>query len=138
MVNYRQCATCAGPLTKRWQKRCCSKSCAARQTPIRSQAGADNGNFKNWRSKERTRYQRQFVALNPEKRRAQQIVADAIRRGELVRPDRCASCLRDCKPDAHHPDYAAPLRVEWLCKTCHRAADLIAVRLRRALVQESA
>jgi hypothetical protein len=128
--SIRTCVTCGNPLTQRWQKRCCSRACSARQTPIRSQAGEANGNFKGWRSKDRSRYTRQFRQQNPEKVAAHHSVRWALRTGKLVRPTLCDSCLRVCRPDAHHPDYSKRLSVEWLCKRCHRAADLAAVRLR--------
>lgn len=126
----RICVTCKGQLTKRWQKRCCSKSCAAKQTPLRSQAGAANGNYRGGISSRWT-HQAKFIANNPEKFRAHRIVQSAVRRGLLVRPTVCESCYLNCRPDAHHPDYTRPLTVEWLCKKCHRAADLLAVAERR-------
>lgn len=43
----------------------------------------------------------------------------ALKRGVLVRPDRCQDCGAPCKPDGHHPDHSKPLEVEWLCKKCH-------------------
>lgn len=71
-----------------------------------------------------TPYMRQWRARNRERfllmHRAQQAVRRAIKRGLLVRPDRCEKCDVECKPDAHHEDYTRPLDVEWLCKPCHR------------------
>jgi NAD-dependent dihydropyrimidine dehydrogenase PreA subunit len=43
----------------------------------------------------------------------------AIRRGEIVRPDKCIRCGSERKLHAHHPDYSRPLFVEWLCTICH-------------------
>jgi hypothetical protein len=130
--SARVCLTCGQPLTKRWQKLTCSKSCAAKRTPIRDQAGAANGNYRGGIATDRRRYQRRFIDKNPEKYAAQRIAHDAIRRGKLVRLTFCESCYIDCKPDAHHPDYSRPLFVRWLCKKCHRGADLAAVRMRRS------
>lgn len=123
ILSRGSCLTCGNPLTKRWQRRCCSKSCAAKRTPIRPQDGANNGNFKNWRSKSRVHYVREFYARNPEKLHAQQLVAGALRRGQMVRARTCSACGVPCKADAHHPDYTRPLEVVWLCKKCHCAAN---------------
>jgi hypothetical protein len=54
--------------------------------------------------------------------RAQHIVADAIRRGILTRPDACVKCEgTNSRIEAHHEDYRQPLRVMWLCRRCHRS-----------------
>lgn len=50
---------------------------------------------------------------------AQYIVRTAIIRGELIRPDRCSECDKECKPHAHHEDYQKPLEVIFLCPKCH-------------------
>lgn len=42
-----------------------------------------------------------------------------IRSGKITRPSYCSACEIFCKPHAHHKDYAHPLRVVWLCKSCH-------------------
>lgn len=58
---------------------------------------------------------------------AQAEVVKALRRGELVRPDRCSDCGKPGKPgpgtsiEGHHPDYSKPLEVEWLCRRCHKS-----------------
>lgn len=59
----------------------------------------------------------------PERTSARWKVKNALRTGALARPDRCGRCLIACKPEASHDDYARPLDVEWLCKTCHGAKD---------------
>lgn len=53
---------------------------------------------------------------NPEKRRAQAAVGNAIRAGRLVRLP-CEVCGRWA--NAHHDDYARPLDVRWLCPRHH-------------------
>ena len=63
-----------------------------------------------------------------DKNRARRAVREAIKRGELVRPDTCQACKKtlpirgDGRPQiqGHHPDYNRPLFVEWLCASCHR------------------
>ncbi len=57
---------------------------------------------------------------NPEKARAHWTIRNAVRSGRLVAPDHCERCGVECRPDAHHDDYGAPLEVEWLCVRCHR------------------
>jgi len=54
-------------------------------------------------------------------------VRDAIKRGDLVRPDACEKCGdkpprgRDGRVliQGHHADYSKPLEVEWICTKCH-------------------
>lgn len=50
----------------------------------------------------------------------------AMKSGKLIRPDRCESCDRKCKPEAHHHkgyDKENRLSVQWLCRSCHDKAD---------------
>jgi hypothetical protein len=68
-------------------------------------------------------YMASYRAKFPERRRAGRLVNKAIKRGDLVRPGRCQKCGVGCYPDASHHDYARPLDVEWLCKSCHFIKD---------------
>ena len=63
--------------------------------------------------------QRQREAGYSPQRRARNLLAKAVRRGELVRPQCCAECGAGGRITAHHPDYSKPLEVEWLCTRCH-------------------
>lgn len=57
---------------------------------------------------------------HPEKVDARNAVAIALYKGLLVRPETCSACgVQDKKINAHHPDYAKPLDVVWLCYRCH-------------------
>ncbi len=57
-----------------------------------------------------------------EKNTARQSVNRAIKRGILIRPDRCEICgISDKKLVAHHPDYNQHLTVLWICSPCHSA-----------------
>ena len=53
----------------------------------------------------------------PEKYRARQAVAVALRSGHLTRRP-CQKCW-EMKVQAHHENYAKPLEVTWLCGPCH-------------------
>jgi hypothetical protein len=60
-----------------------------------------------------------WKARNREAAQAHQIVARAKRRGK-PKPAPCAICGSRKHVEAHHPDYAEPLNVEWLCRNHHR------------------
>lgn len=64
---------------------------------------------------------RKYIKNNPEKRKAHNILNNAIRNGEIIKPNRCGRCNKInhiiC---GHHKDYSKPLEVEWLCPLCHR------------------
>jgi ribosomal protein S27AE len=57
------------------------------------------------------------LTTDPQKARARKAVSDAVRRGSLVKEpcERCGAATAE----AHHADYAQPLKVRWLCKPCH-------------------
>lgn len=60
-----------------------------------------------------------WAAQNPEKRSAQSQLRYAVKTGKIARANSCQECGAVGKVEAHHPDYSKPLRVEWLCKSCH-------------------
>lgn len=64
-------------------------------------------------------HKRRWVEKNPEKRKAQNAVGNALRDGRLVK----GSCTigGDChgRIEAHHTDYSKPLDVTWLCAKHH-------------------
>lgn len=61
----------------------------------------------------------------PLKRIATNAVSNAIRCGELIRPEKCSVCNINAKTEAHHDDYSKPLNIRWLCKRCHVAWHLL-------------
>lgn len=62
---------------------------------------------------------------------ARHAVYNAIRSGQLVRPDTCEECGETYPTQSgragiqahHHKGYDHPLDVKWLCIPCHRDAD---------------
>lgn len=59
-----------------------------------------------------------WAARNPDARRAQYAVNNAVRDGRLHKTP-CAICGSDKNIHGHHKDYSRPLDVVWLCTTCH-------------------
>lgn len=70
----------------------------------------------------------------PGRREAHQKVANALKYGELIRPNICERCGMATYTYAHHEDYRKPLQVQWLCDSCHakRHAELKRSRPRKA------
>lgn len=62
-------------------------------------------------------YKRNWAKRNPDKRKAQTAVGNAIRDGRLI-PKPCERC-GTLKTQGHHEDYSKPLEVLWLCTRCH-------------------
>lgn len=58
-----------------------------------------------------------YAAKYPERRKANDMVANAVREGKLI-PQLCWVCGK--KAVAHHPDYDRPLDVVWLCQLHHK------------------
>ncbi len=64
---------------------------------------------------------RRYKAANPEKERARLALRRAVRAGR-VRVHPCAVGIGCAgRLEAHHPDYARPLEVVWLCRRHHEA-----------------
>lgn len=66
---------------------------------------------------------RKWVVSNALRRKAQNIVANALKYGRLT-PQPCFICGEHAQ--AHHPDYDRPLSVTWLCPKHHKEAHKIA------------
>jgi hypothetical protein len=63
---------------------------------------------------------RRFRKPTIEARRAQGLLRYYIGRGVVRRPQRCEECgATGRRIEAAHFDYAEPLRVRWLCRSCH-------------------
>lgn len=62
------------------------------------------------------RVQKRWNRTHVDARRAHRLVARALRDGSLTRGKCWCGSLR---VEAHHPDYAEPLTVIWLCRRHH-------------------
>ena len=57
---------------------------------------------------------------DPLKQQANTAVGNAVRRGDLTRPDQCELCTdSQSRIEAHHDDYKQQLAVRWICSICH-------------------
>lgn len=74
----------------------------------------------------RARTTTEWAEQHPERRRAQALLARAVRDGRVWKWPACA--VPDCtstEPVAHHPDYSRPLDVVWLCQAHHKQAHAL-------------
>lgn len=55
----------------------------------------------------------------PKARNAQRLVAYYIEKGKLIRPSNCEECGQEKRIEAAHYNYDEPLKVRWLCRSCH-------------------
>jgi hypothetical protein len=56
----------------------------------------------------------------PDRANARMAVANAVRKGLLIKPATCEKCgARDESLHGHHDDYGKPLDVRWVCRACH-------------------
>lgn len=98
---------------------CCKKCKIERDKDLRSR-----GCFRE----RDLRFAKRRAVRYPEKKKAQNAVVTALRKGTLVRPIVCETCGANPPPfrggkaaiEAHHPDYRKPLLVMWLCHSCHK------------------
>lgn len=113
--------------------RCKDCQCSAEAARYQAKSDDEKATFKSqvasWRAanKPRTRAASdKWIRNNPQKRRAQQMVAVEIRSGRMARCacERCGSA----NAQAHHDDYSKPLDVRWLCPRDHARAHAEARR----------
>ena len=65
------------------------------------------------------RHVAQWSEKYPERKKASNMVNNAVRDGRLLKPDKCEMCNKEGKLHGHHYDYSKPLDVIWLCPECH-------------------
>lgn len=51
---------------------------------------------------------------------AQAVGRSAVLRGLIKKPGHCVGCGGPGPVEAHHSNHGDPLRVIWLCRTCHK------------------
>jgi len=67
---------------------------------------------------------RTFRKTSRRARNAQSLVRYHVEAGNIIRPDACEECgTTDVQVEAAHYDYNKPLKVRWLCPSCHRKWD---------------
>lgn len=69
--------------------------------------------------------QQEWREKHPERRAAQIALGNAVRSGRVKPWPVCEVPDCDGKPEAHHPDYQAPLTVVWLCPAHHKQAHAL-------------
>lgn len=67
---------------------------------------------------------REWQKNNPEKVRARNKLRLALLQGKVVKSITCSSCNENKRLSAHHNDYSEPLKVVWLCSSCHKLTHL--------------
>jgi hypothetical protein len=69
---------------------------------------------KYWRDFQKSKYYEYKVKI-----KARDELHHAVKTGDIVKPKICKLCP-NTTVQAHHPDYSKPLKVIWLCLSCHR------------------
>jgi hypothetical protein len=73
-----------------------------------------NAYMREWRSTHR---------LSPEQQRkstARGIAKEYVKRGRILKTDKCVNCGSGQRVQFHHPDYSKPAEVLELCLKCHQ------------------
>ena len=100
---------------KTGKRHVCSRACASRLANQDRRCEPTTNNSANTR-----RDKEKF----PEKDRARSLVRRAIKAGKLIPLLECEVCLSEAGTEAHHSDHSNPFLLLYLCKDCHRLADL--------------
>ena len=66
-----------------------------------------------------------FRMENPERYKAYNILKRAVLSGDIERPTTCCDCGAIGPTDGHHENYAKPLDVVWVCRSCHNKIHML-------------
>ena len=61
-----------------------------------------------------------YELKNKPKRAAWAKLAEAVKTGKVVKPEKCEMCGKKKNLDGHHEDYDKALDVRWWCRRCHK------------------
>ena len=61
-----------------------------------------------------------WVKNHPEIIKAHSKLWCAIRSGKVKKSSKCQVCGRETRTYGHHKDYSKPLKVIWVCASCHK------------------
>lgn len=63
---------------------------------------------------------KEWIKNHKTERSASNILRYAIKIGKIKKPKTCSKCKRETKISGHHTNYLYPLRVVWVCSSCHK------------------
>lgn len=106
------------------QCKACHTACAIRSRDQDRKRGANREHMRRARQRNPAKFRRREREAAQqrewnERREARRQLNNAVRRGDVVRPEQCQHCGFTGPVEGHHPDYSKPLDVEWLCTLCH-------------------
>jgi hypothetical protein len=136
-VALRQCSDCGKTYLAKSGRRFCSAACRKRHRPPIFRACDNCGTTFGPLTYLSARFcsmsckiMAQCTGRKPPNRctrvarRAQNLVRYHVRAGNIIRPESCQNCgCRGKRLEAAHYNYGEPLRIRWLCVSCHRRWD---------------
>ncbi len=117
------------------EKKYCSKCKTTEGEFVKSAKGSKGQQYHNCRECNRKRVKkyrqtdtgklRTYIAVRKstlkfyEKQLARYAVYNALQSGVLKKPKKCPKCQSSKDIQGHHADYENPLKVKWMCRSCH-------------------
>lgn len=131
-----RCRACRRVTDRKWNRSAKGRERSQRSEATESRRAYKANRNRKWNQK-RAADQRHSRAHYSDQRAARAAVAQAIRSGKLIRPERCVACGKTPPPKIgavrtyhgleadHHLGYAKEnwLKVQWLCSQCHSDKD---------------
>ena len=144
-VTQYECHFCGKPFTPtladiRYRKYRCKPCRAVMPRTPRTQRTRDqeavnragkrkdyNATKRAWSARNKAKRRRIYAESfqrHKEKQRARIALHRAVNAGTVMVPWSCTECGNFTKLHGHHDDYNQPLKVAWLCSTCHAKRHL--------------
>lgn len=132
-LTEKECVICKQKFTGKRNKILCSDKCRKEYRPqtflkcktcdvLFGPVDHKNRQFCSYRCKVSNQSTgiTKFHKATKEAARANRMVKYYVDKGVLIRPKHCEECKQEAsKIEAAHFNYHEPLRVRWLCKSCH-------------------
>lgn len=63
---------------------------------------------------------KKWIENHKEEVKAQRLLRYAVKIGKIIKPKKCEDCKKEKRLSGHHESYSKPLKVIWLCSSCHK------------------
>ena len=124
-----KCDNCGKEFKGIATRRFCSQSCSNTTQKTQMEVFSDEE-----RNRRRRACRTSYRERHPNRDKVHNMMVAAIKQGKLIQEDICEICGQEDNVEAHHQNYDKPLKVNWLCSSCHHRVHSTVRELEKIMV----